>query len=162
MVVKGFGRRGCGATGPLRVVAEKVVGIDLGTTNSVVGAMEGGKPVIITNAEGQCTTPSVVMWIKNGDRLVGQIAKRKVPWANQKLKPLRLSPFQSLFNQKIHLSMLGLFSMKQIMICGLISWRCILLKRKNFSLFKEIHSLLQKRMMATRNGMQIIRKLKDG
>ncbi|KAK2989977.1 LOW QUALITY PROTEIN: hypothetical protein RJ640_004140 [Escallonia rubra] len=66
----GFGRRGCGATGPLRVMAEKVVGIDLGTTNSAVGAMEGGKPVIITNAEGQRTTPSVVAWIKNGDRLI--------------------------------------------------------------------------------------------
>ncbi|KAJ0935108.1 putative Heat shock protein 70 family [Helianthus annuus] len=62
---------------PLRVVAEKVVGIDLGTTNSAVGAMEGGKPVIVTNAEGQRTTPSVVAYTKNGDRLVGQIAKRQ-------------------------------------------------------------------------------------
>ncbi|KAK1418299.1 hypothetical protein QVD17_27442 [Tagetes erecta] len=62
---------------PLRVVAEKVVGIDLGTTNSAVGAMEGGKPIIVTNAEGQRTTPSVVAYTKNGDRLVGQIAKRQ-------------------------------------------------------------------------------------
>ncbi|KAK2991746.1 hypothetical protein RJ640_015480 [Escallonia rubra] len=62
-------RRGCGTTDPLRVVAEKVVGIDLGTTNSAVGAMEGGKPVLITNAEGQRTTPSVVVWTKNGDRM---------------------------------------------------------------------------------------------
>nr|XP_017218763.1 PREDICTED: stromal 70 kDa heat shock-related protein, chloroplastic-like [Daucus carota subsp. sativus] len=60
-----------------RVAAEKVVGIDLGTTNSAVGAMEGGKPVIVTNAEGQRTTPSVVAYTKNGDRLVGQIAKRQ-------------------------------------------------------------------------------------
>ncbi|KAK2980127.1 hypothetical protein RJ640_019550 [Escallonia rubra] len=60
----------------LRVVAEKVVVIDLGT-NSTMGAMEGGKPVIITNAEGQQTTPSVVAGTKNGDRLVGQIAKRQ-------------------------------------------------------------------------------------
>ncbi|KAK1417686.1 hypothetical protein QVD17_26820 [Tagetes erecta] len=63
--------------GALRVVAEKVVGIDLGTTNSAVGAMEGGKPVIVTNAEGQRTTPSVVAYTKTGDRLVGQIAKRQ-------------------------------------------------------------------------------------
>lgn len=63
--------------GPLRVVAEKVVGIDLGTTNSAVAAMEGGKPTIVTNAEGQRTTPSVVAYTKNGDRLVGQIAKRQ-------------------------------------------------------------------------------------
>ncbi|KAJ8442888.1 hypothetical protein Cgig2_022254 [Carnegiea gigantea] len=61
----------------LRVVCEKVVGIDLGTTNSAVAAMEGGKPTIITNAEGQRTTPSVVAYTKNGDRLVGQIAKRQ-------------------------------------------------------------------------------------
>lgn len=65
------------AAGPLRVVCEKVVGIDLGTTNSAVAAMEGGKPTIITNAEGQRTTPSVVAYSKNGDRLVGQIAKRQ-------------------------------------------------------------------------------------
>ncbi|KAL8100974.1 hypothetical protein AgCh_033013 [Apium graveolens] len=61
----------------LRVAAEKVVGIDLGTTNSAVGAMEGGKPMIVTNAEGQRMTPFVVAYTKNGDRLVGQIAKRQ-------------------------------------------------------------------------------------
>ncbi|KFM24329.1 Stromal 70 kDa heat shock-related protein, chloroplastic [Auxenochlorella protothecoides] len=54
-----------------------VVGIDLGTTNSAVAAMEGGKPTIITNAEGGRTTPSVVAFTKAGDRLVGQIAKRQ-------------------------------------------------------------------------------------
>lgn len=54
-----------------------MVGIDLGTTNSAVAAMEGGKPTIVTNAEGQRTTPSVVAFNKNGDRLVGQIAKRQ-------------------------------------------------------------------------------------
>ncbi|KAL3699106.1 hypothetical protein R1sor_017128 [Riccia sorocarpa] len=63
--------------GPVRVVAEKVVGIDLGTTNSAVAAMEGGKPTIVTNSEGQRTTPSVVAYTKTGDRLVGQIAKRQ-------------------------------------------------------------------------------------
>ncbi|XP_031267651.1 stromal 70 kDa heat shock-related protein, chloroplastic-like [Pistacia vera] len=63
--------------GPVKVVNEKVVGIDLGTTNSAVAAMEGGKPTIVTNAEGQRTTPSVVAYTKNGDRLVGQIAKRQ-------------------------------------------------------------------------------------
>ncbi|KAK4799754.1 hypothetical protein SAY86_025119 [Trapa natans] len=65
------------AVGPVRVVNEKVVGIDLGTTNSAVAAMEGGKPTIVTNVEGQRTTPSVVAYSKNGDRLVGQIAKRQ-------------------------------------------------------------------------------------
>ena len=55
----------------------KVVGIDLGTTNSVVAVMEGGKPSVIENAEGFRTTPSVVAYTKNGDRLVGQIAKRQ-------------------------------------------------------------------------------------
>ena len=57
--------------------AEKVVGIDLGTTNSAVAAMEGGKPTIVTNAEGGRTTPSVVAYTKSGDQLVGQIAKRQ-------------------------------------------------------------------------------------
>lgn len=55
----------------------KVVGIDLGTTNSCVAVMEGGKPTVIANAEGFRTTPSVVAFSKNGDRLVGQIAKRQ-------------------------------------------------------------------------------------
>jgi molecular chaperone DnaK len=55
----------------------KVVGIDLGTTNSCVAVMEGGKPTVIANAEGLRTTPSVVGFAKSGDRLVGQIAKRQ-------------------------------------------------------------------------------------
>ena len=55
----------------------KVVGIDLGTTNSVVAVMEGGKPEVITNSEGQRTTPSVIAYTKKGDLLVGQIAKRQ-------------------------------------------------------------------------------------
>jgi molecular chaperone DnaK len=55
----------------------KVVGIDLGTTNSVVAVMEGGKPSVIANAEGFRTTPSVVAYTKTGNRLVGQIAKRQ-------------------------------------------------------------------------------------
>ncbi|TRU29098.1 MAG: molecular chaperone DnaK [Microcystis aeruginosa Ma_MB_S_20031200_S102] len=55
----------------------KVVGIDLGTTNSCVAVMEGGKPTVIANAEGFRTTPSVVAYAKNGERLVGQIAKRQ-------------------------------------------------------------------------------------
>src|SRR5438132_8681071 len=55
----------------------KVIGIDLGTTNSVVAIMEGGEPVVITNAEGGRTTPSVVGFTKDGNRLVGQVAKRQ-------------------------------------------------------------------------------------
>eukprot|EP00887_Chlorella_sp_A99_P007898 scaffold20.g7898.t1 len=69
------------AAGPRRsgldVRCDKVVGIDLGTTNSAVAAMEGGKPTIVPNAEGGRTTPSVVAYTKTGDRLVGQIAKRQ-------------------------------------------------------------------------------------
>mgnify|MGYP001794149935 CR=1 FL=1 len=55
----------------------KVVGIDLGTTNSVVSVIEGGKPVVIANAEGMRTTPSVVAFSKEGERLVGQMARRQ-------------------------------------------------------------------------------------
>lgn len=55
----------------------KVIGIDLGTTNSCVAVMEGGEPVVITNAEGTRTTPSVVAFTKNGERLVGAVAKRQ-------------------------------------------------------------------------------------
>ncbi len=55
----------------------KIIGIDLGTTNSVVAVMEGGEPEVITNSEGGRTTPSVVAFTKDGDRLVGQVAKRQ-------------------------------------------------------------------------------------
>jgi molecular chaperone DnaK len=55
----------------------KIIGIDLGTTNSVVAVMEGGKPVVVTNAEGSRTTPSVVAFTDKGERLVGQVAKRQ-------------------------------------------------------------------------------------
>ncbi len=55
----------------------KIIGIDLGTTNSVVAVMEGGQPVVITNAEGNRLTPSVVAFTKTGERLVGQVAKRQ-------------------------------------------------------------------------------------
>jgi molecular chaperone DnaK len=58
-------------------MADKVIGIDLGTTNSVVAVLEGGDPVVIPNAEGGRTTPSVVAFTKDGERLVGQIAKRQ-------------------------------------------------------------------------------------
>ena len=55
----------------------KIIGIDLGTTNSVVAVMEGGEPVVITNPEGGRLTPSVVAFAKTGERLVGQVAKRQ-------------------------------------------------------------------------------------
>ena len=55
----------------------KIIGIDLGTTNSCVAVMEGGEPVVIPNAEGARTTPSVVGFTKTGERLVGQVAKRQ-------------------------------------------------------------------------------------
>ena len=55
----------------------KIIGIDLGTTNSCVAVMEGGKPVVITNAEGARTTPSVVAFTKTGERVVGEPAKRQ-------------------------------------------------------------------------------------
>ena len=55
----------------------KVIGIDLGTTNSVVAVMEGGQPIVIVNQEGARTTPSVVAFTKDAERLVGQVAKRQ-------------------------------------------------------------------------------------
>src|SRR6185312_8548045 len=55
----------------------KAVGIDLGTTNSVIAAMEGGQPTVIPNAEGSRTTPSVVAFTDSGERLVGQMARRQ-------------------------------------------------------------------------------------
>ena len=55
----------------------KVVGIDLGTTNSVIAVLEGGDPVVIPNSEGGRLTPSVVAFTKTGERLVGQLARRQ-------------------------------------------------------------------------------------
>ncbi|MGN1123920.1 MAG: Hsp70 family protein, partial [Eubacterium sp.] len=55
----------------------KIIGIDLGTTNSCVSVIEGGEPVVITNAEGARTTPSVVAFSKDGERMVGNVAKRQ-------------------------------------------------------------------------------------
>ena len=59
------------------MASEKIIGIDLGTTNSVVSVIEGGDPVVITSPEGSRTTPSVVAFTKDGERLVGQVAKRQ-------------------------------------------------------------------------------------
>src|SRR6266487_973419 len=63
-------------------MAEKIIGIDLGTTNSVVAVMEGGDPVVIPNAEGGRVTPSVVAFTKDGERLVGEVAEetKRVPY----------------------------------------------------------------------------------
>ena len=55
----------------------KIIGIDLGTTNSCVAVFEGGEPTVITNPEGARTTPSVLAFSKNGERMVGQVAKRQ-------------------------------------------------------------------------------------
>src|SRR5829696_3579972 len=60
-----------------RDMIKKAIGIDLGTTNSVVAVMEGGEPTVIVNQEGNRTTPSVVAFTKEGERLVGQVAKRQ-------------------------------------------------------------------------------------
>ena len=72
----------------------KIIGIDVGTTNSCVAVLEGGEPVVIANAEGGRTTPSVVGFSKTGERLVGQVAKRQaVTNANRTIFSPSLKPF---------------------------------------------------------------------
>jgi molecular chaperone DnaK len=63
--------------GEFKDMSKKVIGIDLGTTNSVVAVMEAGQPAVIVNQEGSRITPSVVAFAKDGERLVGQVAKRQ-------------------------------------------------------------------------------------
>ena len=77
-------RRACTGLLPARVCKRrlfnhmgKIIGIDLGTTNSCVAVMEAGQPTVIANQEGHRTTPSVVAFTKSGERLVGQVAKRQ-------------------------------------------------------------------------------------
>jgi molecular chaperone DnaK len=69
----------------------KILGIDLGTTNSCMAVMEGGEPVVIENSEGARTTPSIVAFTKSGERLVGQAAKRQTV-TNAQNTDLRLKP----------------------------------------------------------------------
>ena len=77
----------------------KIIGIDLGTTNSCVAVMEGGKPVVITNAEGSRTTPSVVAFTKTGERVVGDAAKRQAV-----TNAISVSRLQKQLSQFLHTS----------------------------------------------------------
>src|SRR6202023_569741 len=72
-----FPERGTSFQGGSSKNMGKIIGIDLGTTNSCVAVMEGGQPTVIANQEGNRTTPSVVAFTKSGERLVGQVAKRQ-------------------------------------------------------------------------------------
>ena len=90
----------------------KVVGIDLGTTNSCVAVMEGGKPTVIANAEGFRTTPSVVAYTKNQDQLVGQISLQSSKtfslWGIVIFNPLQLIFFKELRTNSRSTSLQGI------------------------------------------------------
>ena len=99
----------------------KMIGIDLGTTNSCVAVVEGGKPVVIPNAEGQRTTPSVVAFTKAGERLVGEPAKRQAvtnaPRTVTSVKRLMGSETRSII-------CCAATRPKHTTILGRISWNC--------------------------------------
>jgi len=87
-------------------MASKIIGIDLGTTNSVVSVMEGGDPVVIPNAEGGRTTPSVVAFTKDGERLIGQVAKRQAV-TNPKQTIFSIKRFMGVGSRKFPRSPVG-------------------------------------------------------
>jgi len=80
----------------------KVIGIDLGTTNSVVAVMEGGEPKVIPNEEGGRTTPSIVGFTKTGERLVGQVAKRQAITKKEKTNYTHTQIKSNRNNEKKH------------------------------------------------------------
>ena len=86
----------------------KIIGIDLGTTNSCVAVMEGGKPIVITNAEGMRTTPSVVAFTKTGERVIGEPAKRQAVTNAEKKSLLsnviweQITKFRSMIKHILH------------------------------------------------------------
>jgi molecular chaperone DnaK len=82
-------------------MAGKIIGIDLGTTNSVVAVMEGNEPVVIANSEGARTTPSIVAFAKNGERLVGQAAKRQAV-TNSKNTVFSIKRFMGRFMNEVN------------------------------------------------------------
>lgn len=105
----------------------KIIGIDLGTTNSCVAVMEGGNPNVITNSEGARTTPSVVAFQKDGERIVGQVAKRQaVTNADRTIMSIKRKMVQAKKLQStvklIHHKNLGNDSYKVKARCRKLSW----------------------------------------
>ena len=97
----------------------KIIGIDLGTTNSCVAVMEGGNPNVITNSEGARTTPSVVAFQKDGERIVGQVAKRQaVTNADRTIMSIKRKMGTSLYTTRN----LGNDSYKVKARCRKLSW----------------------------------------